>query len=908
MYYYTFNGTDPLTWPNTNTYYTSTYLPNLKLRVERTIPVVPSNVTLTSGVWSGNLTLGATGTNLTLTADTAAGLTGESNVFSSVAVAALAVTPAGPVSTAGYRGGPFTPLAHTFTVTNGGSGAMSWTASNATPWLSLSLSGGTLASGASTSVVATLDASQLAVMPSGSASAVVSFANTTNGIGNTTRVIQLSVNAHGQLVITPGAGGNYTLTNSGDAALNWTLAADAWLSATPTSGTLAIGATASVSVTPGPLAALLAKGHYEGALVSTNTSTGHGNATLTFMHDVLSPAPVLQPEPPITGGTTNTISWVPAPSALEGEAQAATDAGFTAPQNSGVVAAVAHTFASVAEGLHYYRARARELLRNMSAWGQGTPAALGAGTKTNVIADATGIVLVNSPGGPIAGRIVNESFETDSLGSTSATSWAKSSSPAMFFIVEQYSQGAPLPTDGTKYAVLYTGWSVTHVVGESISISQTIDFTGSTQLVFDSTLTKTTSWMNAIRAEVKIDGTSVWSKTTEGSATNQAVNVSSLSGVHVVSLECSVILGGVYDPQWACFDNLRLNGIGGYASSGNLVSAPISRSLTGWGQLLYTADTPAGSGLTVDVLDSANAVLATAVPNGTDLNNIPAVAAQTSIRLRANLTSTNTAVTPRLRNWLVTSVGALATVPTAGPWSNVVASTQDATGPAITRTSALAVGSASYIPGGSALDLAGVQSLTVNGIAATTTNAFATWIAPAITLTEGANTLTVTASDNAVPPNTTTATWTVTLATDTDGDRLPDAWEIANGFDPNDGSNPQMNGDGDGDGINNLLEFALALDPQRADGAPCSTTIEVNPADGLRYMVYHYRRRAALQTWGFDIQTGTAPGTWTGLAATEEAAPPTVHADAVGETLHLRILPALGGSAAGFYRLRVTAP
>ena len=139
---------------------------------------------------------------------------------------------------------------------------------------------------------------------------------------------------------------------------------------------------------------------------------------------------------------------------------------------------------------------------------------------------------------------------------------------------------------------------------------------------------------------------------------------------------------------------------------------------------------------------------------------------------------------------------------------------------------------------------------------------------------------------------------------DTDGDSLPDAWEAAYDLNLADGATA----DTDGDGLNNLLEYALALDPTKSESAPTTMTLEMNPADGLRYMVYHYRRRAVLTTWGFDVQTGMTPGTWSGMAATEQAAPPTIHADGIGETLHLRILPALGGSGAGFYRLRVTAP
>jgi len=107
----------------------------------------------------------------------------------------LTVSPAGGLTSSGTIGGPFSPTSQTYTLTNTGTASMNWTASKVQSWVTLSAAAGTLAVGAATTTVTASINSGANSLAAGSYSDNVTFTNTTNNTGNTTRPVSLTVNA-----------------------------------------------------------------------------------------------------------------------------------------------------------------------------------------------------------------------------------------------------------------------------------------------------------------------------------------------------------------------------------------------------------------------------------------------------------------------------------------------------------------------------------------------------------------------------------------------------------------------------------------------------------------------------------------------------------------------------------------
>ncbi len=214
------------------------------------------------------------------------------------------VSPGGGLVSAGVTGGPFSPASIAYTLKNGGSRAISWTAAKTQSWVTLSAASGSLAAGASTTVTVGLGAGANA-LAAGSYADTVTFADTTDAI-RAARAVQLTVSPAAStagLALSP-AGGlvtsglrggpfspaniTYTLKNSGTTTVAWSVSkTKSWLafringgiSVSSASGSLAPGASVKILVRVTSAANTLARGTYADTVTFKNTTNGTGTTT-----------------------------------------------------------------------------------------------------------------------------------------------------------------------------------------------------------------------------------------------------------------------------------------------------------------------------------------------------------------------------------------------------------------------------------------------------------------------------------------------------------------------------------------------------------------------------------------------------------------------------------------------------
>lgn len=105
------------------------------------------------------------------------------------------------LAASGLAGGPFLPASMDYDISNVGTIPMTWAASADQPWVEVTPSNGVLDSLQSESVAVTFTPSAAQLQP-GSYTANVSFVNQTDGVGNTSREVTLTVTAPGSQLMT----------------------------------------------------------------------------------------------------------------------------------------------------------------------------------------------------------------------------------------------------------------------------------------------------------------------------------------------------------------------------------------------------------------------------------------------------------------------------------------------------------------------------------------------------------------------------------------------------------------------------------------------------------------------------------------------------------------------------------
>ena len=203
------------------------------------------------------------------------------------------MTPTGGLTSSGLAGGPFTPSSRLTSAPEHRRNGHQWDEYEQPTWTTLSAASGTLAAGATATVTVTINTGG---QPAGrrDLEQQVTFANMTNGSGTTTRPVTSTVSAPGALRSrrpAPSRPRAWSAVRSrrrpglhaperGRREHQLDLREDPGMSSVPfASGTLAVGATATVTVTINTAANALAAGTFNDTVTFTNTTNGSGNQT-----------------------------------------------------------------------------------------------------------------------------------------------------------------------------------------------------------------------------------------------------------------------------------------------------------------------------------------------------------------------------------------------------------------------------------------------------------------------------------------------------------------------------------------------------------------------------------------------------------------------------------------------------
>jgi subtilase family serine protease len=254
------------------------------------------DITTGDNTWSGSPTkfFATTGFDLCTGWGTPAG----ASLINALASDPLVISPASGFNAYGATGGAFTVSSQIFMLTNMGGSSLNWQIASTSAWLNVSSTSGTLPAAGNATVTIGLNAAA-SNLAAGTYAASVRFTNRTSSYVQTR---QFTLQAVPPLVVAPASGftaagpvsgpfsvtaQNFSLTNLGTVALNWSLInTSVWLNASPAGGTLTPnGGNTTVGVTLNAAAGSLVAGVYPASLWFSNQTT-HAAQNVPFILQV----------------------------------------------------------------------------------------------------------------------------------------------------------------------------------------------------------------------------------------------------------------------------------------------------------------------------------------------------------------------------------------------------------------------------------------------------------------------------------------------------------------------------------------------------------------------------------------------------------------------------------------------
>jgi len=332
---------------------------------------------------------------------------------------------------------------------------------------------------------------------------------------------------------------------------------------------------------------------------------------------------------------------------------------------SGWIPDNSYTFTGLdSQQTYSYRVKARPLMR----WSQTTRSEFETDILTDVIVtDDCNVVL------PVADSIDGSEMEVQVVADPSFEfddGWAVHATSNMFIGV--CSRDNAWASDGNWSICINFDFSKFYFYDDFARIYQTVDLTGVDTILFDYACA---GYCNLALLSFEVDGIGLWNR--NGPEPNDiqpvydvSLDVSSYSGPHELSLKAESENYGWFD-AYIFWDNLRTyRTIPEEVSPGSIVSTPMSINADQkWDTVNYNITVPEGTALTVDVLPAEGEIPIPGysdIPGGADISKI----SQRTIRLRANLSTTQRNITPSLNEWSVDYENPAF----VSDWSNIVSS------------------------------------------------------------------------------------------------------------------------------------------------------------------------------------------------------------------------------------------